>query len=410
MIKKAALMAIPLACATVCGTSFAQSSVTIYGIIDAGITYINNVGVQTGTTAAGAPIYGANKSKVRLDDGAVQPSRFGFRGREDLGGGLNAIFTMESGFNVDNGTQTGTNSQFFNRQAFVGLTSRDWGQLSMGRQYSPMYNDLILTSFAPRFGSAAGAIDCVPGDPRLASPGRTGAAPTLSPAPLPGVATTACDSTAADRIDNSVYYASPSFGGFTVKGMYGFGEAAGNNGAGRFLGISGKYSFNGMPPPSQPWDLYKYSYLSLSYDQLGGTGALAPSTGAPKKTKVIFGGNYDFGMFSVTGKMSRIRNADFIRNDNGVGNSNIYSLFVSVPVNRWEVYAGYSHLNDKSPLKNNIDLYAAGAIYWVSARTSLYGLLTHEKVKGVNGIAGMFFDTSATDTQSQFSFGMRHTF
>src|SRR5471030_1989290 len=92
----------------VCATAAqAQSSVTLYGLIDAGITYTNNQ---------------HDHSNWQMTSGQVNGSRFGLRGSEDLGGGLKAIFTLENGFNIDNG-KLGQNGLEFGRQAFVGLSS-----------------------------------------------------------------------------------------------------------------------------------------------------------------------------------------------------------------------------------------------------------------------------------------------
>ena len=97
----------------------AQSSVTLYGLIDAGITYTNN---QHGH---------ANWQET---SGSVNGSRWGLRGAEDLGGGLKAIFTLENGFGINDGTLK-QNSRMFGRQAFVGLSSDQFGSVTLGRQY-----------------------------------------------------------------------------------------------------------------------------------------------------------------------------------------------------------------------------------------------------------------------------------
>src|SRR5471032_2776238 len=88
--------------------AFAQSNVTIYGIVDAGI-------VSERGGAAG------NVSKVT--SGAASASRLGFKGTEDLGGGLSAVFKLESGVRIDDGSLDNTNSQLFNRESWVGLKS-----------------------------------------------------------------------------------------------------------------------------------------------------------------------------------------------------------------------------------------------------------------------------------------------
>ncbi|MGA7815976.1 porin, partial [Caballeronia sp.] len=104
----------------------AQSSVTLYGLLDVGVTYTNSQVTVNG-----------GHSNVQLVSGPVDGSRWGLRGAEDLGGGLKAIFTLESGFNLNDGTLA-YNGREFGRQAFVGLSSVDYGALTLGRQYDSM--------------------------------------------------------------------------------------------------------------------------------------------------------------------------------------------------------------------------------------------------------------------------------
>ncbi len=108
---------------TVAGLAHAQSSVTLYGLIDAGLTYTNS---QISGTGGG-------HSNWEMTSGPVQYSRWGLRGAEDLGAGVKAIFTLESGFNLNNG-QFSSSNRIFNHQAYVGLSSRDYGALTLGRQ------------------------------------------------------------------------------------------------------------------------------------------------------------------------------------------------------------------------------------------------------------------------------------
>src|ERR1700733_9731404 len=104
----------------------AQSRVTLYGTLDAGIVYANN---EHG---------GSNWQQA---SGAVSDTYFGLRGSEDLGGGLHAIFTLESGFNV-NSCKFYESNTLFNRQAFVGLQSAQYGTLTLGRQYDSVVDYL----------------------------------------------------------------------------------------------------------------------------------------------------------------------------------------------------------------------------------------------------------------------------
>ncbi len=108
------------------GAAQAQSSVTIYGIVDTGITYTSKVATGTGTG-----------SKFAVNSGNIQGSRIGFKGVEDLGGGLSAVFQLETGFTNDNGGLQGsdavTSSNLFRRKSVVGL-SGGFGTVLLGRQ------------------------------------------------------------------------------------------------------------------------------------------------------------------------------------------------------------------------------------------------------------------------------------
>jgi predicted porin len=106
------------------------STVQIYGVLDTGIEHIDHVGAS-----------GASVTRMPSLSGGQLPSRLGFRGSEDLGGGLRTIFTLESGFGVDNGNvQQG--GRFFGRQAFVGV-SGDWGTFSMGRHWTMVFYSML---------------------------------------------------------------------------------------------------------------------------------------------------------------------------------------------------------------------------------------------------------------------------
>lgn len=107
------------ALSSVTGAVQAQSSVTLYGIIDTGLIYNNNIG--------GKKLYAISSSNV-------QGTRWGLRGIEDLGGGLKALFLLENGFNPDTGNLNQGGDEF-GRQAFVGIRSDRLGTITLGRQY-----------------------------------------------------------------------------------------------------------------------------------------------------------------------------------------------------------------------------------------------------------------------------------
>lgn len=113
----------------------AQASVTLYGVVDANIEYSNN-NLATGPDG---------KSKVGLSSGGLSPSRWGLRGVEDLGGGKQAIFALESGFSVDTGIST-QGGRLFGRQAWAGLAAGGH-RLTFGRQYSSLF--LTMANYSP---------------------------------------------------------------------------------------------------------------------------------------------------------------------------------------------------------------------------------------------------------------------
>ncbi len=196
-MKKSILAAALLG--VVVNPAFAQSSVTLYGLIDAGIAYTNN---QSGS------------KNIQTTSGAVNGSRWGLRGSEDLGGGLKAIFTLENGFNIDNG-KLGQNSAEFGRQAFVGLASDQAGAVTLGRQY-----DSVVDYLAP-----------------LSLTG-TGSGGTFFAHPY--------DNDNLDnsfRVSNSLKYQSVNYGGLKFGALYGFSNDANGFSTNRAYSVGVSYNY-----------------------------------------------------------------------------------------------------------------------------------------------------------------------
>jgi predicted porin len=169
------------------GTALAQSSVTLYGIVDNGIEYVSNVRV--------AP--GVGKSLYQLDSvSGLQGSRWGLRGAEDLGGGLKAIFVLENGFDANTG-KLGQGGAEYGRQAYVGVSS-GYGTATLGRQYDSVVDFVGPLGVSDQWASHRGAH---PGD-------------------LDNLNNSV-------RTNNAVKYTSANYGGFTFGGLYSFGGQAG---------------------------------------------------------------------------------------------------------------------------------------------------------------------------------------
>jgi predicted porin len=207
------------------GSAYAQSSVTMYGLLDEGLNFTNNAGAG---------------SVFQVKSGDVVGSRWGIKGAEDLGGGDKAIFDLESGFNASNG-EAGQDGRMFGRQAWVGLSSKSLGTLTVGRQYDPtidMFSDLTAS------GNWAGDVGATPFDN---------------------------DNSDWDfRVDNSVKYVSPTIAGFTGEAMYGFSNAAGGFADNRLVSAAGQYQYGGLTAA--------LAYMKIDNPGAGTSGAVTDDT------------------------------------------------------------------------------------------------------------------------------------
>ncbi|MBV8034798.1 porin [Roseateles sp.] len=191
--------------------AFAQSSpgpqVTLYGTLDANVQVLDGAARQT-----------------RVQSGGLSGSRFGLRGSEDLGGGLSAFFTLESGINVDDGSY-GQNS-FWGRQAFVGLGT-PYGKVSLGRQYGSIYT--LTNEFSQFSNVGTGASTAVIG-------GFGGYEPVR------GSDNSATGNGGPARVNNSVKLESINYGGFSAGALWGLGEVTGNTRGNRVADLYGRYT------------------------------------------------------------------------------------------------------------------------------------------------------------------------
>jgi predicted porin len=163
------------------GAAHAQSSVTLYGALDAGIVYVNNV--------QGSHAWLQSSS-------ALTPTLFGLRGAEDLGGGLKAIFNLESGFNLNNG-RLANDGALFGRKAFVGLQSDQYGALTLGRQF-----DSVVDFLGPLSASGQNYGVLLAGHPFNN------------------------DNIAGNfSLSNTIKYTSANWSGFQLGGLYGFSNS-----------------------------------------------------------------------------------------------------------------------------------------------------------------------------------------
>jgi GBP family porin len=356
----------------------AQSSVTLYGLIDAGITYTNNQG---------------GHSNWQETSGTVNGSRWGLRGSEDLGGGLKAIFTLENGFNIANGN-LGQNSRLFGRQAFVGLSSSQYGAVTLGRQYDSVVDYVgPLSATGSQFG---GTIAAHPFD------------------------NDNLDNTL--RINNSIKYTSANYGGFTFGGLYGFSNTADGFSNNRAYSFGASYNYGGLNVGA--------GYLQLNNDVNNLAMASASDPGAVTGTFTFaagrqrtFGGgaSYTFGpatagiVYTQTnltdtfgGGISAVQSGTSAGYAFGANSARLQNLEGNI---RYALTPAVSLAGGVNPNYNQVNLQAD---YALSKRTDVYLQGDWQHVSSNPANIGPYMNglSSASTTQDQVAVtaGLRHRF
>lgn len=320
---------------TLVGSASAQSSVTVFGLVDLNLT----------NYAAGNQTGGLNQTV--MNDGTVNGlngSRWGLRAQEDLGGGLKAGVLLESGFTADTGAAA-QGGRAFGRQGFVSLGSPTAGELRLGRQY--VLSDSVVGLSNP-FGNAL-----------VSNPGT---AVTNMGKNLPMYLN-------APRADNILQYQSPVFGGLSAAAQIAPGEGTADN----FRGLRLMYA-------KAPFN----AGISYEWNQ-------ARTDGATTNKSLSLGANYDFGSFELQAGLQR--NSDLSTtsgNGAAVGVSNLvvtgassftlkdingYTLGAEVPVGAATVLGlNYTRVNYEgaSGESSNLGKMALTARYGLSKNTFLY--------------------------------------
>lgn len=394
-MKRIALSTLSLALLGVAGVAHAQSSVTLYGVIDESIQYVNNATPQGG-------------SVVQMFGGNIQGNRFGLKGTEDLGGGLKAIFQLENGFDINTG-KLGQGGLMFGRQAYVGLTGDSWGTLTAGRQYDPLVDMIQPLTGDNYFGST------------FATPGDVD------------------NNDNSFRVNNSVKYVSPVWSGFQFEGMYAFGGVAGATGSGQSYSGAATYATG---PFSVAAGYFRTKNASSTALRTGWTSSTVPGATFDTNFPTFAGINSAYatassiGIASVavqyvtgpwTGNLS-YSNAQYYQDGAStfrqtqkyeVGRAYLgYQLTPAALVG-----VGYAYTKghgDSSATYNQVSL---GGDYNLSKRTDLYliGAWQHasgeQRVPGVGGglvsataSIGSYGNQSSTNNQVMVSLGIRHKF
>jgi predicted porin len=354
---------------TFAGVAAAQSSVTLYGVADVGIS--SSKGFNNATR------------RTEMSAGNQAGNRWGLRGTEDLGGGLKVNFTLESGFSLDTGGSgqgtTAVQNRLFGRQAWVGIEG-GMGQVRFGRQ--DLESSTVLAGF-DSFGQSFG----------YAGSGSV----ILSAGP---------------RVDNAITLRTANLNGFTAGLQYSFradgAEEPGSSNNAHVTSLALRY---GAGPFA----------VGLTYDQINN-----PTPGAANQKHTSLGATYNFGPAQVYGLYASQRNvfstatgetnsalvgylADF-------GDSNAYTLGVAVPLGATRLFAQYARFNDKEtvggPSNGGLNVAAnedfrvisVGATYDLSKRTNFYVSYADASASGAAATA------SDRREQNRLNIGLRHRF
>lgn len=354
MKKKLIVSALLAAAAPLAG---AQSNVTIYGMIDMAVVR------ESGGVAGPA---------TKVTSGTTGGSRLGFKGSEDLGNGLKAVFLLESGFQGDTGAM-GQGGLLFGRQAYVGLQG-GFGTVLVGRQYTPHY---MVQVFADPFGSG-----WVADSKNLL--GTTG--------------------NSFSRMDNTVKYISPALGGFSAELAAAPGEVSGSSASGRQLGGSLAWA-NG---PLQ---------VRLGYHDRNNDTATLHGTDNARNT--VLAAVYDFGVVKLHGlyDWNRGLNSSVLRNTaNPFGRPAIAStdsrdtlIGVTVPFGVHAFLASYIRKDDRTGFNQDASQVALGYRYSLSKRTDVnVAIAKIDNRNGASYTVGSAIESGTGDRSAMV--GLRHAF
>ncbi|MBU7435860.1 porin [Paraburkholderia fungorum] len=362
--------------AATCIAANAQSAVTIYGIIDNTLQYTRHAGTAN--------------TQFKLQSGQFSASQWGLRGTEDLGGGNQAVFNLQNGFNANTGAMSG--GLMFGRRAYVGLSNKIYGTVTAGRQIDTL-QDLVLPvqgNYYMEYFSAPGDIDNADG--------------TI-------------------RVSNAIKWTSPTWNGFTMALMYGVGGTAGSvasgqayNGAVNYksgaLTVAGGYSHSDYGNASlttrgtsAAQGIYSTAVnaayttaKAVNIVRAGSTYMLGP---------VTFGGYYSYSEYIPDGS-SAFRNAERFNN------VSLFGYWKIAPDMFFE--AGYDFMKSHGDSSATYHQVTIASDYLLSKRTDVYASASYGHATGQNGqgtakaVIADTYASAGTASQQIVMLGIRHRF
>lgn len=324
----------------------AQSTLTLYGALDAGVQYL--------THADG------RHSAVQLQNYGILPSQIGLKGNEDLGNGWRALFKLEQGLNLSDGTATAPGYAFF-RGAYVGIAG-PVGTVTLGRQFSVLFDKTLF--YDPLwYASYSGQGVLVPMN--------------------------------ANFIDHSVKYQSPTFAGFDVEALAATAGVAGNTRAGRVLELGGQYTSNGLS-------------VSAVLHQAHGDVSAADDASARRRELGTLAARYAFATLPLT----VYAGVERLTGDLDAARTIVWGGARYLTSNGIGLNAGVYHTDSRTPAIGHPTLFIASTTYALSKRTVAYVNLGYARNSGQSSQTVYEYDPTPLAGASQFGamVGMYHLF
>jgi predicted porin len=354
------------------GVASAQSSVTLYGTIDLNARYVKNDGTD---------------ARYSMGTDGINSSQLGFRGVEDLGGGLKASFVLLSGVNADTGT---TNTKFFNRKATIGL-SGGFGEVRLGRDYTPTFwNYTVFDAFGTNgVGSSANMVPAV------------------------------VQQSTFVRADNSIGYFLPAMGGLYGQVMVAAGEGGNMIAAnGTQRGSTGNVSCavrpvtipatctTSVPANSGQYMGGRIGFAAGPFDVAGSYGQTGVDSINEDAKSWSIGGSFNFGIAKILGY--------YAETELTTQKATVYSISSAIPLGAGEIHVSYSN-GELDNVNAAADQFAIGYVHNLSKRTALYTTYSMMSNDGIatNSVAGgssIAAPPTPGGKSQGFEFGVRHFF
>jgi general bacterial porin, GBP family len=351
----------------------AQSSVTLYGLISTGLAYVSNAG---------------GRNQWMFANGNEQGPRWGIKGREDLGGGYSAIFALENGFSVSNGTLA-NGGRLFGRQAFVGLTNDRLGTLTFGRQYDEMALQLGWAESANIYASIATHV----GDnDNLYN---------------------------TQRFNNAIRYQSPNLMGFNIAGSYAMSNSTSGFSDNSAFSLGMNYvraplkigiamsQFNhpaSLTNSGAAVDSSSYGFSSIFTSNLG-------KFGVSSQRILGAGVTYDFGFMSATAVYTNVLFNYLDNTGLRLQNGELTLTHNFSP--SWLVGTAYNYTSGEysGGRRINYNQVNIGTVYSLSKRTDLFLVAIGQRAGGSASNA-QIYSLSPSSTKNQFALesGIRFKF